>query len=256
MPEPTERLDTPQPPDPVAGRRRLLQALTKPTRQQAVVALLLCALGFASVVQVRESAGADAYAGLRDSELIEVLDGLTGTAQRARGEIERLEETRDELQSETSARTAALEEAQQRKQVLGIMAGLVKVTGPGLRVTITPGADSVSVGSLLDTVQELRTAGAEAIEFNDQIRVVAQSHFNSSAGVITLDGHDLQAPYVIDVIGDPHVLKTALTFADGPVETLELRDGATVSIEEPTAVDIDSVRDQAQTEHLSAQVGE
>ena len=101
----------------------------------------------------------------------------------------------------------------------------------------------MSVGSLLDIVQEMRTADAEAIEFNDEHRVVAQSSFDVAEGGIELDGELLEPPYVIEVIGDPHSLHGGLTFASGPIETLEQYDGATVEVEELESVDIESVRD-------------
>ena len=93
MPETEPR---PKPPSHAApreeepGRERLRTALLRPGRRQLVVAALLAVLGFAFVVQVRDTAANDTYAGLRESELIEVLDGLTGTAERARREVERL----------------------------------------------------------------------------------------------------------------------------------------------------------------------
>ena len=205
--------------------------------------MILAVLGFAVVVQVRETQSNDTYEGLRQGELIEVLDGLTGTAERARREVGRLEARRDELQDESVARSAALDEAEQRVRTLNIIAGLVPVSGPGLRVTITENAGRVSVGSLLDTVQELRTAGAEAMEFNDSIRLGASSSFENAVGGIELDGELLESPYVIDVIGDQHVLETAMTFSLGPVETLETLDGATVQVEELDSVEITSVRD-------------
>ena len=182
-------------------------------------------------MQVRDTAANDTYAGLRESDLIQVLNGLTGTAERARREVDRLETRRDDLQDENSARAAALDEAEQRVRTLNIIAGLVPVTGPGLRVTITETTGRVSVGSLLDTVQELRTAGAEAMEFNDEIRLGADSSFEDAVGGIELDDQLLEPPYVLDVIGDPHILRTALTFSSGPLETLE-DDGATVEVEE------------------------
>ena len=70
--------------DPEPGRERLRHALVRPSRRQVVVAVLLAVLGFAFVVQVRDTKANDTYSGLRESELIEVLDGLTGTAERAR----------------------------------------------------------------------------------------------------------------------------------------------------------------------------
>lgn len=232
-----------------SGLQRLRHALTRPSRSQVIVGVLLAVLGFAFVVQVEDSQRNDTYAGLRESELIEVLDGLTGTAERARREIDRLEAAQRDLQSETRAREVALSEAEQRARALNILAGLVPVSGPGIRVTITETTGRVSVGALLDVVQELRTAGAEAMEFNGRIRLVAQSSFEAAPGGIELDGQLLEAPYVLEVIGDPHVLKTGLLFRTGPVETLENYDGATVEISELDRVVIESVRDAEQPEH-------
>jgi uncharacterized protein YlxW (UPF0749 family) len=227
-----------------------------PSRRQVVVAVLLAVLGFAFVVQVRDTAANDTYAGLRESELIEVLDGLTGTAERARREVDRLESRRDELRDENQARAAALDEAEQRVRTLNIIAGLVPVTGPGLRVTITESTGRVAVGSLLDTVQELRTAGAEAMEFNDTVRLGADSSFENAVGGIELDDQLLEPPYVLDVIGDPHILRTALSFSTGPIETLEGLDGATVTVEELESVEIASVRDAVRPEYAELGTGQ
>ena len=265
MPEPTpehqagsEAAETAQPerragPDATAARTR---PSLVPSRRQAVVAVLLAVLGFAFVVQVRDTNANDTYAGLREGELIEVLDGLTGTAERARREVDRLESRRDELRDENQARSAALDEAEQRVRTLNIIAGLVPVTGPGLRVTITESTGRVAVGSLLDTVQELRTAGAEAMEFNDTVRLGADSSFENAVGGIELDGQLLEPPYVLDVIGDPHILRTALSFSTGPIETLEGLAGATVTVEELESVEIKSVREAVRPEYAELGSGQ
>ena len=230
------------------GRDRLQRALLRPSKRQAVVAALLAVLGFAFVVQVRDTQADDTYAGLREGDLVQVFEALTGTADRARREVERLEARRDDLQDENTARSAALDEAEQRLRTLNIIAGLVPVSGPGLRITITETDGTVGVGSLLDTVQELRSAGAEAMEFNDTYRLAAESSFEEAVGGIELEGKLLESPYVLDVIGDQHVLRTALTFTSGPIETLETRDGATVTYEELDSVEIESVREPVRPE--------
>ncbi len=229
-------------PDQDPTRRRLLGALSQSQRRQVAVALLLAVLGFAYVVQARGNHVDDTYADLRESELIQVYDGLTGTAEKARREVARLEARRDELQDESGSRSAALDEARQRLNTLNIIGGLVPVSGPGLRVTITDSNNVVTVGALLDTVQELRTAGAEAMEFNDTYRLGAQSSFENTDDGMLLEGQPLKSPYVIDVIGDQHVLQTALTFSSGPVETLQAGDGVSVSIQELDTVEIKSIR--------------
>ncbi|WP_426244646.1 DUF881 domain-containing protein [Nocardioides sp. LHG3406-4] len=204
--------------------------------------MLLAALGFAAIVQVRTNQLDDTYSGRREQDLIEILGGLTGTSDKARREIARLEDTRNELQSDTSARSAAIDQAEARLETLNILAGLVPVTGPGLRITITEETGRVSIDSLLDTVQELRTAGAEAMEFNDEVRLAAQSSFNDVGGTIEVDGVALEAPYVLEVIGEPHTLHSGLTFPSGPIASLETEDGARVSVEELDSLDIESVR--------------
>ena len=136
------------------------------------------------------------------------------------------------------------------------IAGLVPVSGQGLRVTITESAGRVAVGSLLDTVQELRTAGAEAMEFNDTIRLGADSHFEDAVGGIELDGRLLEPPYVLDVIGDPHLLQTALAFSSGPIETLQTEDGATVEVQELESVKITSVRDSSRPAYAELDEGQ
>lgn len=224
-----------------SGRDRLLATLRKPSRAQAVVGVLLAVLGFAAVVQVDNTSNDNAYAGLREQDLIEVFNSLTGTAERARREVDRLEGTRNRLKSESTSRAAALAESETRVATLNIIAGLVPVRGPGIRIRIEEARGRVSLTSLLDLVQELRTADAEAMEVNDTYRLAAQSAFDLTTGGITLDGQLLKPPYVVDVIGDPHALHSAMTFDNGPIEQLE-NDGATAEVTELDDLDISSVR--------------
>lgn len=232
-------------PAPETGRQRLRSALTRPTRAQVVVAVLLAVVGFAAVTQVRANGIDDSYAGLREQDLIDVLNGLAGTTERAESELSRLEATRRDLQSDTDARQAALTQAQERADTLAIMAGLVPVTGPGIRVTVTEESAPVDVDTMLDTIQELRAAGAEAMQFNGKVRVVAQTSVEEAAGGITVDGTLLTAPYVIDVIGEPHTLSGGMTFLEGPKAQFE-EDGQSVEIDELQSLDIQSVREPDQ----------
>jgi uncharacterized protein YlxW (UPF0749 family) len=215
--------------------------MLRPSRAQVVVAVLLAVVGFAAVTQVRSYQVDDTYAGYREQALIDVLNGLAGTSQRAEAEISRLERRREELQSSTSARSAALAEARDRADTLDILAGTVPVTGPGLRITIEETEGTADIGSLLDTIQELRTAGAEAMEFNQQVRVVAQTALEDAVGGIYVDGTLVTPPYVIDVIGEPSTLAGGLNFVEGPLDQLET-DGTTVTVQELRTVDIESVR--------------
>ena len=224
-----------------SGRERLLGALRRPTRGQLIVAVLLAVLGYAAVTQVRFTQVDNTYAGLREQDLIDVLNGLAGTTQRAESEIARLQRTRDDLLSDTGAREAALAQAEQQADNLSILAGLVPVTGPGIRLTATEETGQVDVQTMVDTIQELRTAGAEAIQVNGQVRVVADTAVEDASGGLLIDGQLVSSPYVIDAIGDPHTLAdSGIDFPDGPRDLFE-EHGATVTVDELQSLDIETV---------------
>lgn len=250
----TAERESPAPHEPHEdGRSRLWRAFARPTRTQVVVAVLLALVGFAAVTQVRTNQVDDTYAGLREQDLIDILDSLAGTTQRAQTEIQRLEERRDELQSDTSARQAALDEARQRAQVLGILAGTVPVRGPGVRISIEEDQGQVEVGPFIDMVQALRSAGAEAMQINHEVRVVAQTSFEDGTGGLLVDGRLLEPPYAIDVIGPPDALAAALRFPSGPQDQFEEDDSAELTFEERDSVDVETTRDPAEADVAEAQ---
>ena len=90
-------------------------------------------------------------------------------------------------------------------------------------------------------MEELRSAGAEAMQFNGQVRVIAQTSLEDAVGGFSVDGTLVTSPYVIDVIGDPHTLHGALVFNQGPASQLR-DDGAEVQIDELERVDIVGAR--------------
>jgi uncharacterized protein YlxW (UPF0749 family) len=231
-----------------------LDGLLKPSRSQIVVGVLLAVVGFAAVTQVRANQTDDTYSGQREQELIDILSALAGTRQRAEDEISELEQVRDDLQDDTSKRQAALEQAQDDVDELSVLAGLVPVTGPGIRITIVEETGRVSLSSLLDTIQELRTVGAEAMQLNGTVRIVAQTSFEETEGGFLVDGEVVEAPYVLDVIGEPSVLAPALEFLLGPRAQLE-EDGADLDVDELSSIDIEAVRDSEEPDFSTPDPG-
>lgn len=242
-PDEPDTLEKPDQQEPESGRRRLGRALFQPTRAQVAVAVLLALVGFAVVTQVRTNQVDDTYAGLRQQDLIDVLNGLADNTQRAQAEIERLEDTRDDLLSDTTARQAAIDQARQETETLSILAGLVAVEGPGVRITIKEVGGQVEIGPFIDLIQAMRTAGAEAMVINDTVRVVAQTSFEDAEGGILVDGQLLRPPYVVDVIGDPDALSAALRFPDGPEDQFAQDGVAALTFEQLELLQISVVRE-------------
>ena len=88
----------------------------------------------------------------------------------------------------------------------------------GLPVDDQPGRVDADV--LLDAVEEMRDAGAEVIEVNDSIRVVASTWFGADASGLVIDGQPVSRPITFDVIGDPHSLEEAARFRGGIVSAI------------------------------------
>jgi uncharacterized protein YlxW (UPF0749 family) len=209
-------------------------------RAQLLVAFLLAVLGFAAVTQVRLTRTDDDFSGQRREDLVDLLDSLSAAADRTRGQLADLEQTRDELMSSSERRQAAIDEGNERLQVLQILTGTVAAEGPGVTITVDDPEDAVPASTLLNGVEELRDAGAEAVEINDVVRVVASTYFTESDGVVSVDGVELRAPYVIDAIGSSHTLSDAVSFPGGFADGVE-QYGGSVDVREKDLVEVGSL---------------
>ena len=112
-----------------------------------------------------------------------------------------------------------------------------------MRITIADPLGAVTPELLLDALEELRDAGAEVMELNDSVRVVAGTWLGpDDAGRVVADGTVLLPPYVIDAIGEPATLEAGAMFRGGLVSQVESsRVGGQVTIERLDDVRIDVV---------------
>lgn len=191
----------------------------RPSRSVFVVGLLAVLLGVAVTTQIGQTRQ-QGLENLRQSELVGILDSVTQRSARLDEEIARLTQERDRLQREQGLDPAqARAAATQRADTLGILAGTVAARGPGVQITITDTDATVGSNTLLDAIQELRDAGAEAIQVGG-VRVVAGSYVTQDGDAVAVDGQPLSSPYTILAIGDPQTLASAMAIPGGVVETV------------------------------------
>jgi hypothetical protein len=106
-----------------SGSKRLWQAMTKrPRLSHLGVGSLVALLGFAAAVQVRADDD-DALANARRDDLVQILDGLRRQADRLDDHVTELEADRRDLISGADTEQEALEQAQERARVTGVLAG-------------------------------------------------------------------------------------------------------------------------------------
>lgn len=254
MPDPDPRPPRAQAPDPAADEVPGASAATPAPRRrlsarsQVGVAVLLALLGFAAVAQIRITREDSDFSGQRREDLIELLDSLSAATDRAQTQLDDLEATRDELRSSAERRQVAIDEARSRLEVLEVLTGTAVATGPGVTITVADPQSAVSAAVVLNAIEELRDAGAEAIEINDVVRVVASTSFTDREGDIVADGVALKPPYVIDAIGSSHTLSEAAVFPGGLADQVaEL--GGTVQVDEGDSLEVGSLHSLVEPEY-------
>lgn len=229
-------------PPPARGSAwRTLQRSMRPraTWGQLLTGVLCAVLGFAVVVQVQTSR-TDGLSGLRQDELVRVLDDVTRRTAELQEQVTSLRAQRTALVTGSDTDRAAREAAASRAEVQGILAGQLPAQGPGIELVIGQPAEQVPAAVLYNVLEELRNAGAEVVQIDD-VRLVASSYFVDGAGGIVVDGTRLDPPYRWLAIGDPDTISIALNIPGGALATVR-NAGGTTSMITHDLLAIDAVR--------------
>ncbi|MEU1604565.1 DUF881 domain-containing protein [Micromonospora matsumotoense] len=218
-----------------------------------MIAALLALLGFTLVVQLKTTSTDPTLAATRQEDLVRIFSDLDSREKRLQQDIEGLEDSQRQLRSGEQGRQAALEEATKRADELGILAGTLPARGPGLAVRFEPGGKPIRADRVLDAVQELRGAGAEAMQISGgdraSARIIASTYFLDGSGdALVVDGRTLTGPFTITVIGDPETMRTALNIPGGVAASVR-GDGGNVSVEDREVAEVSALHAPLKLEH-------
>jgi uncharacterized protein YlxW (UPF0749 family) len=140
---------------------------------------------------------------------------------------------------------------EQLKEVnrIRLLLGDLKAKGEGIRIQLTDGEYDgqtnpnnyvVHESHIFSLLHELKIAGAEAISINGK-RLKANSYISCNGPVITVDGQQFPAPFVIEAIGNPNTLSTALNIPGGMMDQL-LMDNVVVELSEDENITMASIQ--------------
>jgi uncharacterized protein YlxW (UPF0749 family) len=218
------------------------------TRAHLLAGLLLGALGFSLVVQARQTQSGN-LTSLSQSELVRLLDQVSEQNEKLDADARNLQAVQDQLRNGSDSAAAARTATQQRLEVLGILAGTLQAAGPGITLTIDDPQGQVDSAMLLDTVQELRDAGAEAMQLG-AVRVIASTSFTDgqSGQGVSVDGVTLTAPYTFVAIGDPATMDAALDIPGGIEDTLH-QEGARGTVQRSEDLKVSAVHQVARPKY-------
>lgn len=214
----------------------------------ALAALLVLLLGVAIVTQVRQTESGDSLETARPADLLVLLDSLQQREAALNTEVGDLQRTLSSLQASGSSDQAAIENAQARLAALSILIGTVAATGPGVSITIDDAARGVSPETMLDVINELRAAGAEAMQVggggqagNGPVRVGVDTWVVGAPGALIIDSTTVSPPYSVLAIGDPPTLAAALNIPGGAIDSVE-RVGGTMTVAQSDRVEVTALR--------------
>lgn len=223
------------------------RSLLRPASSQLVMALLLAGLTFAMTMQFRHNDRTD-YSGVRGTELVELLRSLDSANERISTQVSELTVTRNDLLSSTQKSAEAERQARKRADDLSILAGSAAASGPGVILRIDDPDSTIDAAALLNTVEELRDAGAEVIAINGSARVVAQTYFLDDGNSVRVGGRELKPPFVIEAIGDPSTMAEAVRFRGGLADKVESR-GGTLNVSTSDKITITALADVKRPEY-------
>jgi uncharacterized protein YlxW (UPF0749 family) len=203
-----------------------------PSRPQTRIALVLvaAAVGFLVGVQAHSSEqGSSRLAAESPEDLTRILADLNAEADRLAREVSDLQVTLVRYRTSAERDDLLLEDARNTLADLEVLSGTVPVRGPGVVVVISDPEGRVTWQLLLDLVQELRDAGAEAISI-DEHRVVASTWFGPASSGVMVDGEELAPPYEVKAVGPAKDIAEALGIPGGPIAVLSAQPGATLDV--------------------------
>lgn len=163
-------------------------------------------------------------------------------------ELDRLEEELEKVRSNSTSSNSELAILEESIKEKNLASGLTEVTGTGIKIVLNDGNVAtitnsfgspsdllVHFGDLINVVNELFNAGAEAVSVNGQ-RIVSTTAIECDGNVVKINGTKIGAPFEITAIGYPEQL-AGIGRPGGIIESLESR-GLIVTLNKQNSVTI------------------
>lgn len=199
-----------------------------------VLGLMCLLLTYGIAIQIKTVSGTGTVVATSSSEN-ELRDAVLKTKEQYDNLYEELERMESQLESERTNSTqnnTELTELENTIKEANKILGVSEVTGDGITITVNdnqkislnnwiadPNELIVHDTDLINIVNELKNAGAEAISINNQ-RIVTTTAIECDGNVIKINGEKIAAPFEIKAIGVPESLISIYRFG-GYVDYLE-----------------------------------
>ncbi len=159
---------------------------------------------------------------MRETELKDALADWKTKYQETNESLIQTRQKNEEYKQKDDSNQEANELLAKEVSQTNLMSGKVDVQGEGIIITLTD-TDEKSVASLdlVNLVNELVLAGAEAISINDNRVVNMTDIVDIGNQFIVINSQRVSSPYIIKAIGEKMYLQSALTIKSGFVDRIK-----------------------------------
>lgn len=149
-----------------------------------------------------------------------------------KNKYEEMEEKLSETESKIAEYQSEVSNSQENSTILekeleetNMYLGYTKLHGEGIEVTLSDSEfKTIDRWDLLQLVNELKLAGAEAISINNE-RVVSTTEIaNVGSQFILINGNRIPSPFVVKAIGDKKYLESAITIKGGYIDEMKVNE--------------------------------
>lgn len=186
--------------------------------QSAIVIGIMCfLLSFGIAIQISSIEKESTVLAIENTEkeLRDEVLKLTDEYNKTYSKLEKSEKKLENLRKTVSENSEMTKNWSEELTKINNYLGLTTVKGRGITIEI-------ETGDLLQVLNALNNAGAEAISINEQ-RVTFFSEVKNDGDIVTLDGDVIEEPFVIKAIGGD-ALYGAITMPGSYIDNLKTAD--------------------------------
>lgn len=181
-----------------------------------IMSLLLVYVMFIQFRIVNEK-DTDGVEFMRETELKEMLASYKAKYKEVAEEIEETSKMIEEYKQNEKSEEETVALLEKDLADARMKLGITDVQGDGITIRMQNTEKTIDYYDLMELVNELFLAGAEAISINDQ-RIVAMSDIVNPGNFILINNERVTSPFVIKVIGDTKYLQSALNIKGGYID--------------------------------------
>ena len=190
---------------------------------------------------------------MRESELRTELANWKAKYEETEAKYQETKSRIEEYKQKKESNEETNELVEEELEKVNMSLGTTDVQGEGIEVIIREIQNSevgqINASDLLQIVNSLKLAGAEAISINDERIINMTDIFMINNSFIKVNGQRILAPYVIKAIGNQTYLESGLLGNGGYVDELK-KLGHDVSIEKVNQLKISKYNDEIKIKYM------